>query len=87
VFALCSFQVPNGFPIFSLTFSPYLLTFICFGKWCPPFTYIGEPKGRDCTVQNSAFYFGESSLFLFFGVMGQSNWHVAQKNLGSTSFN
>ncbi len=28
VFALCSFQVPNGFPIFSPTFSPYLLTFI-----------------------------------------------------------
>jgi hypothetical protein len=25
-FALCSFQVPNGFPIFSLTFSPYLFT-------------------------------------------------------------
>jgi hypothetical protein len=32
VFALCSFQVPNGFPIFSPTFSPYLFTFICL---CP----------------------------------------------------
>jgi len=29
VFALCSFQVPNGFPIFSPTFFPYFLTFIC----------------------------------------------------------
>jgi len=28
VFAVCSFQVPNGFPISSPTFSPYLLTFI-----------------------------------------------------------
>ncbi len=66
VFALCSFQVPNGFPIFSPTFSPYLFTFICLGKWCPPFTYIGGPKGRNCTVQNRAFRFGESRLFLFF---------------------
>ncbi len=66
VFALCSFQVPNGFPIFSPTFSPYLLTFICLEKWCPPFTYIGGPKGRNCTVQNKAFCFEESSLFLFF---------------------
>jgi hypothetical protein len=88
VFALCSFQVPNGFPIFSPTFSPYLLTFICLGKWCPPFTYIGGPKGRNCTVQNRAFCFGEFPLFFFFGVMGQSNWHVVQKkNLGGTSFN
>ncbi len=88
VFALCSFQVPDGFPIFSPTFSPYLLTFICLGKWCPPFTYIGGPKGRNYTVQNRVFCFAESPLFLFFRVMGQSNWHVAQKkNLGGTSFN
>jgi hypothetical protein len=73
VFALCSFQVPNGFPIFSPTFSPYLFTFICLGKWCFPFTYIGGPNGRNCTVQNRAFYFKDFSLFLFFGVMGQSN--------------
>ncbi len=66
VFALCSFQVPNGFPIFSPTFSPYLLTFICLGKWCPPFTYMGGQKGRNCTVQNIIFCFGESPLFLFF---------------------
>jgi hypothetical protein len=66
VFALCSFQVPNGFPIFSPTFSPYLLTFICLGKWCPPFTYMGGQKGRNCIVQNRVFCFGESPLFLFF---------------------
>jgi len=35
VFTLCSFQVLNGFPIFSPTFFPYLFTFICLGKWCP----------------------------------------------------
>jgi hypothetical protein len=73
VFALCPFQIPNGFPIFSPTFFPYLLTFICLEKWCPPFTYIGGPKGKNYTVQNRAFCFGESPLFLFFGVMGQSN--------------
>jgi len=66
VFTLCSFQVLNGFPIFPPTFFPYLLTFICFGKWCPPFTYIGGPKGKTCIVQNKAFCFGESPLFLFF---------------------
>ncbi len=66
VFALCSFQVPNGFPIFSPTFFSYLLTFICLGKWCPPFTYMGGQKGRNCTVQNRVFCFGESPLFYFF---------------------
>jgi len=88
-FPMCSHYVPFKFPIFFPTFSPYLLTFIGLGKWCPPFTYIGGPKGRNCTIQNRAFCFGESSLFLFFGVMGQSNWHVAppKKNLGDTSFN
>jgi hypothetical protein len=70
VFTLCSFQVPNAFPIFSPTFSPYLLTFIYLGKCCPPFTYIGGPKGRNCTVQNITFCFGEFPLYIFFGVMG-----------------
>ncbi len=74
VFALCSFQVPNGFP----TFSPCLFTFICLGKWCPLFTCIGGPKGKNCTVQNRAFCFGEFLVF-FLGVIGQSNWHVARK--------
>ncbi len=88
VFALCSFQVPNGFPIFSPTFSPYLFTFICLGKWCPPFTYIGGPKGRNCTVQNRAFRFGESPLFLFFWSDGPIKLACCpKKNLGGTSFN
>ncbi len=69
-FPMCShyvpFKFPIFFPIFFPTFSPYLLTFIGLGKWCPPFTYIGGPKGRNCTIQNRAFWFGESSLFLFF---------------------
>jgi hypothetical protein len=82
VFALCSFQVPNGFLVFSPTFSPYLFTFICLGKWCPPFTYIGGPKGRNCTVQNRAFRFGESPLFqgvLFFSFKfgaGGGEWTI-----------
>jgi hypothetical protein len=77
-FALCSFQVPNGFPIFSLTFSPYLFTFIPYalenGVLLSPI-YVGQRGG---TVQNRAFCFGEYPLFILFGVMGQSNWHVAK---------
>jgi hypothetical protein len=30
-------------------------------KWCPPFTYIGGPKGRNYIFQNRAFCFGEST--------------------------
>ncbi len=78
-FPMCSHYVPFKFAMGSPTFSPYLFTFICLGKWCPSFTYISGPKGRNCTVENRAFCFGESPLFLFFGVMGQSNWHVAHK--------
>jgi hypothetical protein len=54
---------------------------ICFGKCCPPFNYIGGPKGRNSILQNRSFYFG-----------GQSNWLVGKrkkrkkkKNLGGTS--
>jgi len=64
------FKFPMGFQYFPLTFSPYLFTFICLGKWCPPFTYIGGPKGRNCTVQNRAFCFGEFPLFYFFWING-----------------
>jgi len=78
-FPMCSHYVPFKFPIFSPTFFPYLLTFICLGKWCPPFTYIGGPKGKNCIVQNRAFCFGEFPLFIYFGMKGQSNWHVVQK--------
>jgi hypothetical protein len=89
VFALCSFQVPNGFPIFSPTFSPYLLTFICLGKWCPPFTYMGGQKGRNYIVQNRVFCFGEFPLFLFFleWWANQIDMLPQKKNLGGTSFN
>jgi hypothetical protein len=75
---LSSFQwVPNIFPnIFSI--SPHFYP-ICLGKWCPPFTYIGGPKGRNCTVQNRAFCFGESPLFCFFGVMGLSIGTLPEK--------
>jgi len=63
VFSICFTSVPNGFPseyqyvlqvlnVFPKMFSiaPHLNP-ICFGKCCPPFTYIGRPKGR-----NSTFY-------------------------------
>jgi len=49
VFTLCSFQVPNGFPIFSLTFSPYLLTFFPYalenGVLLSPI-YVGQRGGN-----------------------------------------
>jgi hypothetical protein len=32
-----------------------LLSYICFGKCCPPFTYIGGPKGMNSTHQNRTF--------------------------------
>jgi hypothetical protein len=51
VFALCSFQVRNGFPIFSLTFSLHLFTFIPYalenGVLLSPI-YVGQMGG---TVQ------------------------------------
>ncbi len=31
----------------------------CFGECCPPFTYIGGPKGRNSILQNRNFYFGK----------------------------
>jgi len=78
MFLSSSQWVPNIFPnIFSIP--PHFYP-ICLGKWCPPFTYIGGPKERNCRIQNRTFCIGESPLFLFFGVMGQSNWHVAKKN-------
>jgi hypothetical protein len=77
MFLSSSQWVPNIFPnIFSIPLHFYP---ICLGKWCPPFTYIRGPKGRNCTVQNRAFCVGEYPLFILFGVMGQSNWHVAEK--------
>jgi hypothetical protein len=31
---------------------------------------MGDQKGKNCTVQNRVFCFGESPLFLFFGTDG-----------------
>ncbi len=62
MFLSSSQWVPNISP----TFFPYLLIFICLGKWCPPFPYMGGQKGKNCIVQNRVFCFGESPLLLFF---------------------
>jgi hypothetical protein len=46
-------QVPNVFPnMFSI--APHLYP-ICFGKCCPPFTYIAGPKERNSILQNRSF--------------------------------
>jgi hypothetical protein len=51
---ISNFQwVPNMFPKF-----PHFYP-ICFAKCCPPFTYIGGPKGENVLFQNRTFYFGE----------------------------
>jgi hypothetical protein len=51
VFPLCSLQIPNMFPQVPNVFPNMFVVAthfypICFGKCCPPFTYIGAPKGR-----------------------------------------
>jgi len=71
-FPMCSYYVPFKFPmgfqdvpqfrnVFPNMFSisPHFYP-ICLGKWCPSFTYIGGPKGRNFILQNRAFCFGES---------------------------
>ncbi len=56
-------QVPNVFShMFSIT--PHFYP-ICFGKCCPPFTYIAGPKERNSIFQNKTFYSGEVPYFLF----------------------
>jgi hypothetical protein len=61
-----SLQVPMMFPNFAM-FSQHvfhstsLLSQYALEKWCPPFTYIGGPKGRNYILENAAFCFGESS--------------------------
>jgi hypothetical protein len=80
-------QAPNLFPnIFSIA-PPFYPT--CFGKWCPPFTYIGGTKGRNSILQNRTIYFGESPWFHYFewwtnqiGSLQKNNL-----NLGGTSSN
>ncbi len=63
LFTLRSLQVPNVFPnMFSIT--PHFYP-ICFDNCCPPFTYIGGPKGMNYILQYRTFYFGEPSQFHF----------------------
>jgi hypothetical protein len=70
-----SSQVPDMFPK-EFPIVPH------FGKCCPPFTYIGGPKGGtwyfkiEPSVMRSLH-----SFFFFFGVMGQSNWLIAKTKL------
>jgi len=47
-FPISSHPVPEVLNVFPTMFSiaPHLYL-ICFGKCCPPFTYIGGPKGRN----------------------------------------
>ncbi len=64
-------QVPIVFPnMFFIAPHFYL---ICFSICCPPFTYIGGPKGRNSMLQKITFYF-----YFYFGVMSQSNWLIAK---------
>ncbi len=63
MFPSSSQWVPNMFPNFAM-FSPFSISPhfypTCLGKWCPPFTYIGGPKGRNYILQNRGFCFGKS---------------------------
>ncbi len=72
-FPMCSHYVPFKFPMgsqyFSQFFFPYLLTFICLGKWCPPFTYIGGPKGETVQFKIEPFVLGNLYYFILFGMM------------------
>ncbi len=48
-------------------------------------------RGRNSILQNRTFYLGSLHGFIFFGVMGQSNWLIVNKqkklNLGNTARN
>jgi hypothetical protein len=46
-------RFPKEFPI-----APHFYL-IGFGKFCPPFIYIGGPKGRNSILQHRTLYFGE----------------------------
>ncbi len=52
-----SSQVPDMFPK-EFPIAPHFYP-KCFDKCCPPFTYIGGPKGGNSVLQNRTFYFGE----------------------------
>ncbi len=73
-YILNNFKFPKEFSI-----APHFYP-ICFGKCCPPFTYIhGQPKGRNSMLQNRTLYLGSLHSFSFFGVMSQSNWLIANQ--------
>jgi hypothetical protein len=89
VFTLCSFQVPNGFPIFFAIFFSIPPHFYMPWKMVSSFHLYRWAKGRNCTVQNRTFCFGESLLFYFIWNDGWANQigMLPKKNLGGTSFN
>ncbi len=41
--------------------APHFYPF-CFGKCCPPFSYIAWLKGRNCVLQNKTVFFGGGSI-------------------------
>jgi hypothetical protein len=61
-----SSKVPDMF-LREFPIAPHIYL-ICFGKCCPPFTYIRGPKRRNSTNQNKTF-------FLCSG-MSQSDWVI-----------
>jgi hypothetical protein len=58
-----SFQIPDMFPK-EFLIAPHFYP-ICFGKCCPPFTYIGGPKFRNSIFQNRTFSSGEPLYYEF----------------------
>jgi len=52
-----SSQVPDMFPK-EFPIAPHFYP-ICFGKCCPPFTYIGGQRGGTLCFKVEPFYFGE----------------------------
>ncbi len=90
MFPSSSQWVPNIFPnMFSIP--PHFYP-ICLGKWCPPFTYIRAPKGRNYILQNiEPSVLGSLHSFISFewwaNQIGTSPKKIKIKNLGGTSSN
>ncbi len=84
-----NFQVSDMFPK-EFPIAP-LFYLICFGKCCPPFTYIGGPKRRNSIFQNWTFYFGEPPQFHYFewwvNQIGSLQKIKIKLHLGGTSSN
>jgi hypothetical protein len=81
-FPICSQYVPQSLNVFPNMFSIACHLYpICFGKCCPPFIYLGGPKGRNSTLQKRTFYIGKSTWLHFFLVICQSKLaHCKRKN-------